>query len=212
MLTIWSFPNIIYAFRVLVNSEITRNLIFEVYFSYFKHFLCDLVTIISDVKEMQQFFCCLLVSLIHICLHGSTVNVSHAALPEHFIRNISHFSIDNLLISPCFPTKHMWSEFAFFFPSCLWVIAPAQIGVIYACFWNNQSCLSRALEPPGSESFCNEFWFAKSPSNLFSQFSANIKTNSPFLCHKLLDLGEGEQGRGLGKGGFAGMKHPRFVY
>lgn len=123
-------------------------------------------------------------------------NVCHAAPPEHFIRNVSHFGKENLLISPCFPAKQLWSESGLFSPSCLRVIAPTQMGVIYACFWNNQSCLSRALEPPGSESFCNEFWFAKSPSNLFPQFSTNIKTNSPFLCHKLLDLGEGEGGRG----------------
>lgn len=125
-------------------------------------------------------------------------NVCHAAPSERFIRTVSHFSKGNLLILPCFPAKQLWSESGLFSPSCLWVIAPTQIGVIYACFWNNQSCLSRALEPPGSESFCNEFWFAKSPSNLFPQFSANIKTNSPFLCHKLLDLGESERGRDWG--------------
>lgn len=30
----------------------------------------------------------------------------------------------------------------------------------------------------------------------FLNSPANIKTNSPFLCHELLDLGEGERGRG----------------
>lgn len=65
--------------------------------------------------------------------------------------------------------------------SCLFVIAPAQIEVIYASLWNNQSCLSRALEPPGSKSFSHEFWFAKSQSNKLLRLCTNIKTNGPLF-------------------------------
>lgn len=73
--------------------------------------------------------------------------------------------------------------------SSLFVIAPAQIEVKYASLWNNQSCLSRALEPAGSESFSDEFWFAKSQSNKLLRLCTNIKTNAPFFCHQLLVLG-----------------------
>lgn len=93
-----------------------------------------------------------------------------------------HLSKNNPLILPCLSAKQFRYESGLFSLSCLCVIARAQIGVIYACLWNNQSCLSRALEPPGSESFCNEFWFAKSLSNLFPQFCTNIKTNSLPFC------------------------------
>lgn len=81
---------------------------------------------------------------------------------------------------------------------------------MYACLWNNQPCLSRALEPLGSESFCNEFWLAKSLSNLFPQFvkkitekkkpkpKQNIKTNSLlFPSHQLFHLGDNKRARQL---------------
>lgn len=76
---------------------------------------------------------------------------------------------------------------------------------MYACLWNNQPCLSRALEPPGSESFCNEFWLAKSLSNLFPQFlqkkqntpEQNKHQNwlSPFPSHQLFHLGDNNRER-----------------
>lgn len=112
----------------------------------------------------------------------------------------SAFWIKKLLLffaqkKKCTPLTVFFLQNLFNMPSLnsqsgVFVIALAQIEVIYASLWNNQSCLSRALEAPGSESFSNEFWFAKSQSNKLLLLCTNIKTNAPFLCHQLLVLGE----------------------
>lgn len=162
-------------------------------FSYYFESCCQLlsVTFLMKRKHDSRSFCFGPWQTIPSCIsleQGS----GHLTSCLSFIKTCAFCTKKSL--NACFPCIKTSTDLSMFFCkivryetglyslSCLCVIAWAQIGVIYACLWNNQSCLSRALEPPGSESFCNEFWFAKSLSNLLPQFCTNIKTNSLPFC------------------------------